>query len=402
MLARKRWAPGMLSSGLPRAGLFLSVVLLAAGAARACLWDSDTLAAEAKGVPETVAVITGRFDRNPPLYYEMRLRRTAAALRTDPGKLEAYDDAGVASDRLHRGSDALRWMEAKRARLDRLPASDPAAREHRYRYLANAGTFWAHRWLREGADRQRLQPLRKARDLIRAAIQLNPNAHFGRERYQLLALQWVLAPPKVKTKEAEFPNFLGLGRPGEEPEPGRKGERRFPDAVQGLSGLIVLGDAWESVDVYHALAVALQREEHSSLAYLAHLRCVELIDAKRRSLHPQAPAGSALKEWLDHHSHMIRDTAALDREYRELRREADARHRHRTEFMLARLQAGRHPDTDPGFWSGYRDPRPPALSGSSPSPAWAVAAGIAALLVLAGAGVVLWRRRGWRILRQWS
>ncbi|HTE20506.1 MAG TPA: hypothetical protein VK689_19240, partial [Armatimonadota bacterium] len=123
---------------------------------------------------------------------------------------------------------------------------------------------------------------------------------------------------------------------------------------------------------------------------------------KRRSLHPQAPTGSALKEWLGLHSHMVENTAPLDREYQELRREADARHRLRTEFMLARLQAGRHPDTDPGFWSGYRDPRRPALSDYSPSRAWAAAGGIAALLVVAGAGVVLWRRRGWRVLRQWS
>ena len=41
----------------------------------ACLWDRDTPADEAKGMPEVVAVLTGRFERNPPLFYEMRLAR---------------------------------------------------------------------------------------------------------------------------------------------------------------------------------------------------------------------------------------------------------------------------------------------------------------------------------------
>ena len=41
------------------------------------------------------------------------------------------------------------------------------------------------------------------------------------------------------------------------------------DAVEGLSGLIVLGNAWESVDIFHALSYALQIDGRSSLAQLA-------------------------------------------------------------------------------------------------------------------------------------
>ena len=48
--------------------------------------------------------------------------------------------------------------------------------------------------------------------------------------------------------------------------------------------------------------------------------------------------------------------------YRELRAEAEAWQRERIGFMMRRLEAGRHPDTDPAFWSGY-NPRPaPSLS----------------------------------------
>jgi hypothetical protein len=264
--------------------LALLLPLIFTPPARACMWDSDTLAAEAKGLPEVVQVITGRFERNPPLYYELRLRRASAALQADPSRLEAYDDATVACDRLSRSDDAIRWMKRKRAALGRSALPRETRREHRYRYLANVGTFRAHRWLRAGADRRRLHEIRQARDDIRAAIQLNPDAHFGRERYQLKALEWILNPPEYAPSDAlgseRFPDFLGLEKHrGGTSDTGRLKKLGFGDAVQGLAGLIVLGNAWESVDIFHALARALQMEGRSSLAYLAELRCGELIDA---------------------------------------------------------------------------------------------------------------------------
>ena len=58
----------------------LLTLLLVPAASQACLWDTDTLSAEAKGIPDIVQVITGRFERNPPLYYELRLKRATAAI----------------------------------------------------------------------------------------------------------------------------------------------------------------------------------------------------------------------------------------------------------------------------------------------------------------------------------
>ena len=70
----------------------LGAVLIAA-TVQACLWDTDTLAAEAAQKPDMLRVITGRFERNPPLYYEMRLARVAKVLVRDPSRLSLYDDA---------------------------------------------------------------------------------------------------------------------------------------------------------------------------------------------------------------------------------------------------------------------------------------------------------------------
>lgn len=96
----------------------------------ACLWDRDTPAEEARGMPEVVAVLTGRFERNPPLYYEMRLARMALHLQSHPDDLAAYDDAGVACDRLGLGDEAISWMDRKRVELEKLDASRPQVREH--------------------------------------------------------------------------------------------------------------------------------------------------------------------------------------------------------------------------------------------------------------------------------
>src|SRR5207302_2021587 len=139
--------------------LLLLILLAVPISAQACLWDRDTLAMEAKKFPEVLQVIMGRFERNPPLYYEMRLKRVAETIARDPVNLDAYDDAGVACDRLGRDDEAIQWMEKKRAQLDKGAGTPDARREHRYRYLANVGTFWAHRWFRKGADRKKIKEL---------------------------------------------------------------------------------------------------------------------------------------------------------------------------------------------------------------------------------------------------
>ena len=159
--------------------VFAVACSLLAGVAHACLWDRDTLAAEAKGLPGITEIITGRFDRFPTLFYEMRLERVTAAIVSDPDNLGLYDDAGVACDRLGRSDEAIAWMERKLLVMDRLESEGADVGEHRYRYLANLGTFLVHRWLKSGSDREDMTDVERSRELIAAAIELNPDAHFG-------------------------------------------------------------------------------------------------------------------------------------------------------------------------------------------------------------------------------
>jgi hypothetical protein len=333
----------------------------------ACLWDRDTPADEAIGMPEVVAALTGRFERNPPLYYEMRLARVTLHLQSQPGDLAAYDDAGVACDRLGLGDEAISWMDRKRVELEKLDVSRPEVREHRYRYHANLGTFLVHRWASQGADRARIAEVEAACDEIARALEINPDAHFGREKYQLQAMKWIVNPPRADSSQY-LPNLLDWSFDdiyGELTEP-----HEADEAVRGLTGLIVLGNAWESVDIFHALNVALQRNSlgfergrdggRNSLAYFAWLRCIELVDSGHGSFLPDAPKEEKLKPLL-YRPDFTRADLLLDPAYRQLRTEADAWHTERVAFMLRRLDAGRHPDTDSSFWEGYTSPPAPDL-----------------------------------------
>lgn len=350
----------------------LLLLVICAIPVRACLWDNDTLEAEAKGIPDTIAVITGRFERNPDLFYEMRLARVEKELQSTPAKLELYDDAGVACDRLHQGDEAIAWMERKRTQMEKLRATAGAGvlREHRYRTLANEGTFIAHRWLRSGADRKKISEMKRARDLIQAAIKLNPDAHFGREKYQLKAMEWIINPPKWK-HDYDPPDILGLHShldPFEKKEVLTK--LGYSNAIQGLTGLIALGDAWESVDVLYTLKLALMVHQDTSIAYFAEFRRSELIEDGRRSLHPDAakPQNQApvvARDWLAPIDfwNTPRDFKPddLKKLYQNLRAEADQWHAQRTTYMMERLEAGRHPDTDKNFWNEWQETPVPSL-----------------------------------------
>jgi hypothetical protein len=184
------------------------------------------------------------------------------------------------------------------------------------------------------------------------------------------------------------------------------------EAVRGLAGLIVLGNAWESVDVFHALNVALQRNSlnferdrdggRNSLAYFAWLRCLELVDSGQGSLLPDAPRGENLKRML-HRPDFVKAELLLDPAFRQLRAEADAWHAERVAFMSQRLHAGRHPDTDSSFWEGYTArpaPELPTISVPAAYNAWRARIAKLVWLVIIGAPCLLSGLLvGWWIVR---
>lgn len=335
--------------------VFLLVVVFPCQAF-ACLWDRDTLAEEAKGRPELPRIITGWFDRYPPGYYQMRLDRVTMELKSTPADLDLIDDAAVACDRLGGPDEAIGWMAKKKAVLDALPENE--ARDHRYRYLSNLGTFYLDRWISlPQAEREAdLTDLRESEKLIARAIAENPDAHFGREVYQLTAIRWLLwdgvSPITVNNDSGlEFDPTHWV-----RPFPVRSGN----ESIDGISGLIQLGLAWESGDAFRSLAVVLESNEMSAIAEIAHQRENELISLGKGSLHPVASVRARI---APDHAFDLTDRKPVDDWFPIARAAANRRNAKWVAYQEARFVRGQHPDTHPQFWKDWVEPSFPKLPG---------------------------------------
>lgn len=323
-----------------------------------CLWDRDTLKEEGKDRMGAVKVIVGWFDRYPPEYYQARLDRVLKELETKPNELSLYDDAGVALDRLHRSNEAIAIMARKKAMMEKLKgsSSEKTLWEHQYRYLANLGTFYVHRWIgreKEARDAD-LSDLAKAEELIAAVIEHNPDAHFGREKYQLIAIQWLQKKPDPDLGEDYIGHMV-------DPYELRHSDKEIEEALKGFLGMIKLGSAWESTDFFNTIAKLNSAESRGILAYLASLRVQELSEAGRSSLHPHP---GSLPFHLYGSSAPGRKGQVKDW-FIKTRKAADQRQESRWTYLREGIAEGRHPDTDPNFWKNWKEPKFPDLPGMS-------------------------------------
>jgi hypothetical protein len=279
----------------------------------------------------------------------MRLERVTRELQATSTDLGLYDDAAVACDRLDRSSEAIEWMVKKEAILDTLPESE--TKDHRYRYLSNLGTFHLHRWISQPQVQRDsdLTDLRESEKLVAQAIEENPNAHFGREIYQLMAIRWLLwdgvRPIEVSddTVLAHDPTHwvaTGMRESGS-------------GHIDGISGLIQLGIAWESTDAFRSLAAVLDSDQLSSFAELAYLRENELIAAGKRSLHPVARVRELIHP---DHTHYLMNRKPVADYFQIARAAADKRNAAWIAYQQTRFAQGMHPDTQPNFWKGWSEP----------------------------------------------
>ncbi len=317
----------------------LAIIAAFATAVAACIWDSDSMRTEAEGLPGVAEAITGHFVRFPPEYFQRRIEIATARIDADPDDLAAYDDLAVAHDRLGRYVAAFDWMERKHAAIGRLTAAGRDVADHQYRYHANLGTFHAHAYIAAPLDERDERDIQLAETHIARAIEINPDAHFGREKYQLAAIRWIADLPG---NEREFsytrqPMFLSML---DDDGLVLRDAASRDEAIEGLVGLIVLGAAWESIDVYTALAELLYRRRDASLGYAATLRVRELIDSGRRSLHPDYDHAAA----LEHGAETLVNPSAARLDYAGARASAREWHAEHTAFVLARLAEGQHPD----------------------------------------------------------
>lgn len=337
--------------------IFVVLFLLAAIPLQGCLWDRDTIREELAGQIGTVKTLVGWFNRYPPLFYEMRLQRVTVEIAVTPEKASLYDDAAVACDRLGNPSEAIAWMEKKEqfAKAEKVGPGEPSTR---YKTLANLGTFHAHRWIlaTKSGENPSAADLEKAIELVTQAIEENPAAHFNREKYQLLLLQWLNGEENIMSE------LEGARIPSRHNNLSTRG---YSDLPEGLLGLIRLGAAWQSPDIYFLLQKAFLLEEQEHPRLLANLRVAELLAEGRTFLKPEIePAfgdpgelsGGTTNTFLK--PELINSTLAY---YETARKSAESRDQSRTAYLIKRLQSGRHPDSDPTFWKDWREPSFPEL-----------------------------------------
>jgi hypothetical protein len=150
-------------------------------------------------------VIMERFPKHGPAFYRERDRLTRLELARlkpgDPTWLDAADDLAVGLERLGRPGEAAEVMRDKLARQKERGLTG----RDLYTTFANLGTFLIHGSFQasRAGDPEARDRFREGLGLIRQSIEVNPGAHFGRERWQAAIGEFLLAsmddPALLKT-----------------------------------------------------------------------------------------------------------------------------------------------------------------------------------------------------------
>jgi tetratricopeptide (TPR) repeat protein len=155
-----------------------------------CLWDNDTLEMERQKFPGSLELITGKFLHHSKEFYEWKIADRYKKIRQFPDSADLYDDLAVAFCKTGKINAAISWMKRKEKLWPGM-----------YTTYSNMGTFYMlqGKW-KEGIP------------CIDRALMINPEAHFGREKYQKYLAEYVLS--KMKNGKTVFPlNSKGFVTP---------------------------------------------------------------------------------------------------------------------------------------------------------------------------------------------
>ncbi len=232
-----------------------------------CLWDSDTLDTELRGLPDSFDLVIGRWHRHSDAYYEDRVAKLKDKTSLE---LTDFDDLAVAYEHLDRRDEAVQTMALKAEALARTPSE-----EHQYRYHANLGTFHAH-----GGhfDRALME--------LRTAVEINPDAHFGRERFQIELIEYVAAAKKepgvwnrsfLRHSGYKLPMLIGthwMDHMDSTGDPSELRELDWDEAHKAIGGMLRFGGL-EGAELYRSLGELYLNKRHLNLAWWAFGRAIE-------------------------------------------------------------------------------------------------------------------------------
>lgn len=248
--------------------LLLLCALAAVGAAGApCLWDRDTLDDELRGLPDAFDLAVGRFHRHGEAYYRARI----AVLTAKPQlALADYDDLAVAHEHLGERAQAIEVMQRK---AKALAGRDDA--EQRYRYHANLGTFYAH----DGRYDEALVELEQA-------VAIRPDAHFGRESYQIGLIRFARdakAHPEIWGRGWLLRDELGVDEPLGRADPNEAvhvlalrepDEGAWQQAYTAVGAMLRFGGR-EGPELYRSLGVLHLGQRNLHLAWWSLQHAIE-------------------------------------------------------------------------------------------------------------------------------
>jgi hypothetical protein len=141
-------------------------------------------------------VIHERFPRHGEVYYRERNRLARKALADkgrphDDAYFALFDDLGAGLDYLKQDDEAVPLLR------DKLRQQEALGYQGRQLYTtyANLGTFLIHGNARAAlsGDAAAKERMREGLSFIRKSIEVNPEAHFGREVWQAVAAEFLLA-----------------------------------------------------------------------------------------------------------------------------------------------------------------------------------------------------------------
>lgn len=219
----------------------------------ACGWDYETYQAEAKSMPCVYDALLGFWPAHDPAYHRRRLEAFDYAARWYPDWTPGLDARGISQLKLGELEAATPLMER---RLALTPDAYPAH--------ANLGTL-----LTFSGEFER------ALEHIDRAMQIEPEAHFGREKYHralVVFLQRVADDPTVAERE----NFLGFAPTAAQRTHGSKSTFAElgleDDAIDALVAMITVYGAEELAEIYFTLGELLAVRGDKRLAYTAYRR----------------------------------------------------------------------------------------------------------------------------------
>jgi hypothetical protein len=159
-------------------------------------------------------VIHERFPKHGPAFYRERERlareKLASAAVDFADKLVAYDDIAAGLERQSKSAEAVDVMRQKLA--TEVGRSD----RDMYTTYANLGTFLMHANMPKAiaGDAKARAAVEEGLDFVRKSVRINPDSHFGREQWQIVLGEFLLAAcddPTLMTKFDFVGNRVDLG-----------------------------------------------------------------------------------------------------------------------------------------------------------------------------------------------